>query len=108
MVAILSRPHCVFVFVFVFDQIFAGVFVFVFVFETPEKNVFVFVFDKTYLTPALPRGTQATAQSLKTRQQNGPKLEILQTAIPYMFDYYWYFIIMAHKRKKKKKKKIPL
>ena len=41
------------VFVFVFDQIFAGVFVFVF--ETPEKNafVFVFVFDKTYLTPAL-------------------------------------------------------
>ena len=38
-------------FVFVFDQIFAGVFVFVF--ETPEKNVFVFVFDETYLTPAL-------------------------------------------------------
>ena len=49
MVAVLSRPHCVFV--FVFDQIFASVFVFVF--ETREKNVFVFVFDKTYLTPAL-------------------------------------------------------
>ena len=27
------------------------------------------------------RGTQVIAQSLKTRQQNGPKLEILQTAI---------------------------
>ena len=26
-------------------------------------------------------GTQVIAQSLKTRQQNGPKLEILQTAI---------------------------
>ena len=26
-------------------------------------------------------------ESLKTRQQNGPKLEILQTAILYMFDY---------------------
>ena len=41
--------------------------------------------------------------SLKTRQQNGPKLEILQTAIRYMFDYQ-YFIIMAHMKKKKKKK----
>ena len=33
------------------------------------------------------RGIKVTAQSLKTRQQNGPKLEILQTAIRYMFDY---------------------
>ena len=29
----------------------------------------------------MPRGTQVIAQSLKTRQQNGRKLEILQTAI---------------------------
>ena len=38
-----------------------------------------------------------TAQSLKTRQQNGPKLEILQTAVRYMFGY-----PMAHHMKKKK------
>ena len=35
-------------------------------------------------------------------QQNGPKLEILKTAIRYMFDF-WYFIIMADMKKKKKK-----
>ena len=33
---------------------------------------------------------------------NGPKLEILQTAIRYMCDYQ-YYIIMAHMEKKKKK-----
>ena len=38
-----------------------------------------------------------------TRQQNGPKLEILHTAIRYMFDYE-YFIIMAYMKKKMKKK----
>ena len=52
------------------------------------KNIF------SYNFPRWPVGVksyrvvlQVTAQSLKTRQQNGPKLEILQTAIRYMFDY---------------------
>ena len=47
----------------------------------------------------IPHGTQVIVQSPKTRQQNGPKLEILQTAIN-TFDY-WYFIIMAHMEKKR-------
>ena len=52
-----------------------------------------------YRAYTVPGGTQVIAQSLKTRQQNGPKLEILQSVIN-TFDY-WYFIIMAHMRKKK-------
>ena len=51
--------------------------------------------DFLYRTATL----QVIAQSLKTRQQNGPKLEILQTAIRYMFDYL-IFIIVAHMKKK--------
>ena len=68
------------------------------------KNIFSYNFPRWPVgVKSIPRGTQVTAQSLKTRQQNGPKLEILQTAIRYMFDYQ-YFIIMAHMKKKKKKK----
>ena len=49
------------------------------------KNIFSYNFPRWPV--GVKRGTQVTAQSLKTRQQNGPKLEILQTAIQYMFDY---------------------
>ena len=70
------------------------------------KNIFSHNF------PSWPVGVKSyrvvlTAQSLKTRQQNGPKLEILQTAIRYMFGYQvidisslWHII---WKKKKKKK-----
>ena len=47
----------------------------------------------------MPRGTQVIAQSLKTRQQNGPKLEILQMAINTCLIIY-YLLIMAHMKKK--------
>ena len=66
------------------------------------KNIF------SYNFPRWPVGVKSyrvvpVLTALKTRQQNGPKLEqILQTAIRYMFGYY--FIIMAHHMKKKKKK----
>ena len=46
---------------------------------------------------------QVIAQSLKTRQQNGPKLKNTSNGNKYMLDYY-YFIIMAHMKKKKEKK----
>ena len=51
--------------------------------NTNVKNIFSYDFPrwpvgvKSYHV----RGTQVIAQSLKTRQQNGPKLEILQSAI---------------------------
>ena len=61
------------------------------------KNIF------SYNFPLWPVGVKSYRVVLKTRQQNDPKLEILQTAIRYMFDY-WYFIIVAHMKKKKKKK----
>ena len=63
------------------------------------KNIFSYNFPRWPVGVVIPHGTQVTAQSLKTRQQNGPKLEIFQTAIRYMFDYQ-YFIIMAYMKKK--------
>ena len=52
------------------------------------ENIFSYNFPRWPVgVLVIPRGTQVIAQSLKTRQQNGPKLEILQTAIRYMFDY---------------------
>ena len=52
------------------------------------KNIFSYNFPRQPVGGyVIPHGTQVTVQSLKTRQQNGPKLEILQTAIRYMFDY---------------------
>ena len=48
------------------------------------KNNFSYNFPRW---PVIPRGTGTQVTALKTRQQNGPKLEILQTAIRYMFGY---------------------
>ena len=47
------------------------------------------------------------AQSLKTRQQNGPKLEILQTAInTCLFINILALRLVCNKKKKKKKKSV--
>ena len=48
-------------------------------------------------------GTQVTAQSLKTRQQNDPKLEILQTAIRYVWLLIFCHYGSSYEKKKKKK-----
>ena len=49
--------------------------------ENQMKKIFFFIKFPTLACRSEVIGTQVIAQSLKTRQQNGPKLEILQTAI---------------------------
>ena len=47
------------------------------------KNIFSYNFPRWPVgVKVIPRGTQVTAQSLKTRQQNCPKLDILQNGNP--------------------------